>query len=60
MKLWRATTSCGYRRHGLYLRALVEGLAPGPLRDERLRHRLTAREKRRAGSVHRFCAASIR
>jgi tRNA dimethylallyltransferase len=39
---------------GFYLRALIEGLAPGPLRDERLRERLTLREKRRAGSVHRL------
>ena len=39
---------------GFYLRALVEGLAPGPLRDEVLRERLTLREKRRAGSVHRL------
>jgi len=39
---------------GFYLRALVEGLAPGPLRDEVLRERLTMREKRRAGSVHRL------
>jgi tRNA dimethylallyltransferase len=39
---------------GFYLRALVEGLAPGPLRDEVLRDRLTMREKRRAGSVHRL------
>ena len=39
---------------GFYLRALVEGLAPGPTRDERLRDRLTLREKRRAGSVHRL------
>jgi tRNA dimethylallyltransferase len=39
---------------GFYLRALVEGLAPGPLRDEGLRDRLTLREKRRAGSVHRL------
>jgi tRNA dimethylallyltransferase len=37
---------------GFYLRALVEGLAPGPQRDEDLRARLLARETRRPGSVH--------
>lgn len=39
---------------GFYLRALVEGLAPGPRRNEDLRARLLAREERRAGSVHRL------
>jgi tRNA dimethylallyltransferase len=39
---------------GFYLRALVEGLAPGPQRDEGLRERLLAREGRRVGSVHRL------
>jgi len=39
---------------GFYLRALVEGLAPGPQRDEDLRERLRARENRRAGSLHRL------
>lgn len=39
---------------GFYLRALIEGLAPGPQRDEALRTRLAAREKRRAGSLHRL------
>ena len=39
---------------GFYLRALIEGLAPAPLRNEELRVRLTGREKRRAGSVHRL------
>jgi tRNA dimethylallyltransferase len=39
---------------GFYLRALVEGLAPGPQRNEELRVRLAAREIRRAGSVHRL------
>lgn len=39
---------------GFYLRALVDGLAPGPARDEDLRVRLLAREERRAGSLHRL------
>jgi tRNA dimethylallyltransferase len=39
---------------GFYLRALVEGLAPGPPRDENMRARLAAREARRSGSVHRL------
>jgi tRNA dimethylallyltransferase len=39
---------------GFYLRALVEGLAPGPARDTELRARLAAREARRPGSVHRL------
>src|SRR5579863_7628905 len=39
---------------GFYLRALVEGLAPGPRRDQDLRTRLAAREALRAGSVHRL------
>ncbi len=39
---------------GFYLRALIEGLAPGPLRNEDLRVRLTQRENRRAGSVYRL------
>ena len=39
---------------GFYLRALIEGLAPGPLRDEDLRARLAARDERRPGSVHRL------
>lgn len=37
---------------GFYLRALVEGLAPGPARDDELRTRLAAREARRPGAVH--------
>ena len=37
---------------GFYLRALLDGLAPGPLRDETLRARLRAREA--AGSIHRL------
>ncbi len=39
---------------GFYLRALLEGLFPGPTRDETLRQRLAARERRRAGSLHRL------
>ena len=39
---------------GFYLRALIEGLAPGPERDVELRTRLQKREERRAGSLHRI------
>jgi tRNA dimethylallyltransferase len=39
---------------GFYLRALVDGLAPGPQRDEHLRARLRKREERRPGSLHRL------
>jgi tRNA dimethylallyltransferase len=39
---------------GFYLRALIDGLAPGPERDEELRARLMKREERRPGSVHRL------
>jgi tRNA dimethylallyltransferase len=39
---------------GFYLRALVEGLAPGPERDAGLRERLAAKEARRPGAVHRL------
>ncbi len=39
---------------GFYFRALVDGLFEGPSRDEGLRERLGAREKRRAGSLHRI------
>jgi len=38
---------------GFYLRALLDGLAAGPVRDESLRLRLAARESRRPGSLHR-------
>lgn len=41
---------------GFYLRALLEGLAEGPGRDERLRARLLGREQRRPGSLHRLLA----
>ena len=38
---------------GFYLRALLDGLFAGPARDDRLRDRLTLREARRPGSLHR-------
>lgn len=41
---------------GFYLRALLDGLAPGPQRDERLRARLRRIEERRAGGIHRILA----
>ena len=39
---------------GFYLRSLIDGLAPGPQRDEPLRARLAARENRRRGSMYRL------
>jgi tRNA dimethylallyltransferase len=39
---------------GFYLRALFEGLFPGPQRNEALRVRLAARERRRPASLHRI------
>ncbi len=39
---------------GFYLRALLEGLFEGPVRDQPLRDRLAAREARRTGSLHRL------
>lgn len=39
---------------GFYLKALLEGLFPGPQRNEELRKRLTAREARRPGFLHRL------
>ena len=39
---------------GFYLRALVDGLAPGPERDQPLRERLSAREAKRPGLLHRL------
>ncbi len=39
---------------GLYLRALVDGLFPGPTRDDELRGRLMEREARRPGFLHRM------
>jgi tRNA dimethylallyltransferase len=41
---------------GFYLRALLDGLFPGPSRDETLRTRLRVREKSRPGSLHRILA----
>jgi len=38
---------------GFYLRALLEGLFPGPQRDEAIRARLQLREGKRPGSLHR-------
>jgi tRNA dimethylallyltransferase len=39
---------------GFYLRALLDGLPPLPVREETLRVRLAAREQRRPGSLHRL------
>jgi tRNA dimethylallyltransferase len=39
---------------GFYLRALLEGLFPGPARDPAVRGRLDRREGRRPGSLHRI------
>jgi tRNA dimethylallyltransferase len=39
---------------GFYLRALIDGLFPGPQRDQAVRDRLAARERRHAGSLHRI------
>ena len=39
---------------GFYLRALLEGLSPGPQRDTALRDRLLGREQKRPGSLHRI------
>ena len=39
---------------GFYLRALVEGLAPGPERDQSMRDRLAGREESRPGLLHRL------
>jgi tRNA dimethylallyltransferase len=39
---------------GFYLRALLEGLVHGPTREQELRDRLAARERRRSGSLHRL------
>lgn len=41
---------------GFYLRALLDGLFAGPTRDEALRQRLAARDRRRPGSIHRLLA----
>jgi tRNA dimethylallyltransferase len=39
---------------GFYLRALLEGLFPGPVRDEGLRERLARIEAQRRGFLHRL------
>jgi len=39
---------------GFYFRALVDGLFPGPSRDQALRDRLSAREQRKPGSIYRL------
>jgi tRNA dimethylallyltransferase len=39
---------------GFYLRALLEGLSPGPPREETIRTRLQLREEKRRGSLHRI------
>jgi tRNA dimethylallyltransferase len=39
---------------GFYLRALLQGLSPGPKRDERLREDLLRREQHRPGALHRI------
>lgn len=39
---------------GFYLRALLEGLFPGPPREEKLRRRLAERQKVKPGSLHRL------
>jgi tRNA dimethylallyltransferase len=41
---------------GFYLRGLLEGLSPGPARDDTLRGRLLERELKRPGSIHRILA----
>jgi len=41
---------------GFYLRGLLEGLSPGPSRDDTLRTRLQERELKRPGSIHRMLA----
>jgi tRNA dimethylallyltransferase len=40
--------------NGFYLRALLEGLFPGPARDPAIRARLERREGKRQGSLHRI------
>jgi len=41
---------------GFYLRALLEGLFPGPSRDSTVRERLELRERKKPGSLHRILA----
>ena len=64
MPAWHATTIAEISARGrlpilaggtgFYLRALLEGLFEGPVRDQPLRDRLAAREARRPGSLHRL------
>ena len=39
---------------GFYLRALLAGLSPAPVRNDAIRARLLERERRRPGSLHRL------
>lgn len=39
---------------GFYIRALLDGLVPGPTRDDALRARLARHEQRRPGGLHRL------
>lgn len=39
---------------GFYLRALLAGLSPAPVRDDAVRSRLMDRERKRPGSLHRI------
>jgi len=39
---------------GFYLKALLDGLFPGPLRSDEIRERLIGIEERRVGSLHRI------
>ncbi len=39
---------------GFYLRALLDGLSPAPVRNEKLRGRLTKAADRHPGALHRF------
>ena len=39
---------------GFYLKALLDGLSPAPLRNNALRERLSAVAERRPGALHRF------
>lgn len=41
---------------GFYLRGLLQGLSPGPVRDDALRRRLLEREQKRPGALHRILA----
>lgn len=41
---------------GFYLRGLLQGLSPGPVRDAALRGRLLERERKRPGALHRILA----